>query len=116
MTTEDASTPNPVEQLRPDATEVYRIVQKRTRGEPLTDEERNTLRLYWKPYQKRKITVHMPEAKVSLWKQLADDRGLSDSEWIQQMVDAQLLGDPRVKALETRMAEKEAELANVNRM
>ena len=84
MPEENASTPDPVEP-RPDHTEVYRIIQKRNLGEDLTDAERQILRAYWKPYQKRKMTVHLPEAKADSWRKMADDKGLSDSEWIQQM-------------------------------
>lgn len=95
---------------------VYRAILKRAAGEPLTDEERALLKAYWAKYKPCKKTIHVKQAKGELWTRLAQEKGISLSEWINQMVDAQITGDPRVQDLERRMAEKDAEIANANRM
>lgn len=66
--------------------------RKRSRGEELTEAEREELRVYYARYTRRKQGVHLKGLREEQWTALADQQGLSLSSWMQERVEESLLG------------------------
>lgn len=95
---------------------VWPILQKRAAGQALTDDERQTLAEYYRRYSKSKKGLYVREALVEEWEALADQQGVSFSEWATERIMATLQGDtPEIRDLREALRKATAEIDTLHR-
>lgn len=72
---------------------VWPILQKRTAGQELTADERQTLATYHRAYSKNRKGLYIRKPLLTEWQALADEQGIPFSQWIMERVLSTLQGD-----------------------
>lgn len=95
---------------------IWPILQKRSAGHELTAEERQALAGYYRRYSKSKKGLYVREALVEEWEALAEQQGVSFSEWATERIMMTLQGDSQeVRDLREALRKATSEIDTLHR-